>query len=573
MQSFKQDPNGISLSLLRQLSWSHRALASPEDDSRKGQHKVGELVDSEEDVSEFQWVSDDELEASKEASQFLEQTPPSPNYVPRPEHPPSPNYVPGPDHLPSPDYVLGPEYPEYLVPSDDEVPIEDQPLLIDVSPIALSPGYVADSDPLEEDSDEDPKEDPAEYPTDEEEDDDDDNDDDDDDDEEEEDEEDEEHLAPADSNTLHAIDLSSQLRIQRHSRQKTATEVLIVAVAAALPLSSPPPSPLTPLSSLLPQIPSPPLPLSSPPTYTSPTYAEAPLGYKAAMIRSSAASPLPLLVPSSTLLLPAIDHTEDVPEADVPPQKRLCLTAPAPRFKVGESSAAVVARQPGLDVTHATDYNFVNTVDDTPGHPMSREAGYGITDVWGDMVWDIEGRALTTLEELIERVTDLATTLAWDTHEMYVRLEDAQDDRALQRARVNTLYRDRRYNLHTSMLLESEARSVYYKDRGLRTKEPENQSPLEIQSLRMEQLMLKMPPTRTTTTTTPMTDAQIKALIAQGVATALAKYEAYRNNGNGNDSHESGSGKRIERAARKYTYSDFLKCQPLNSRVLKELLV
>ncbi|GJX19677.1 reverse transcriptase domain-containing protein [Tanacetum coccineum] len=65
-------------------------------------------------------------------------------------------------------------------------------------------------------------------------------------------------------------------------------------------------------------------------------------------------------------------------------------------------------------------------------------------------------------------------------------------------------------------------------------------------------------------TTTPMTDAAIKALIAQGVATALAEYESNRGNGNGDDSHDSESGRRTERATRECTYSDFLKCQPLN---------
>ncbi|GJR76347.1 hypothetical protein Tco_0088712 [Tanacetum coccineum] len=183
-------------------------------------------------------------------------------------------------------------------------------------------------------------------------------------------------------------------------------------VAAALPLS-PPPSSLTPLSSLLSQILSPPLPLPSP--------------------------PLPLPALSSPLLLPATNHREDFLEADVPPQKRLCLTAPAPRFEVGESSAAAAARQPGLDV---------GTVDATARCPMSRE---------------------------------------------------------------------------------------------------------------------KMLPKRTTTTTTiPMIDAAIKALIAQGVADALDKYEAHRSSRNGYDIHESGSGRRKERDAREYTYSDFLKCQPLN---------
>ncbi|GJY80199.1 hypothetical protein Tco_0492950 [Tanacetum coccineum] len=269
----------------------------------------------------------------------------------------------------------------------------NQPLSADASPTALSLSYVADSDPSEED----PKEDPAEYPTvgvD-------------DDEEEVDDEEEEEHLALTDSTTLPAVDhvpsaedteafetdesapTSPRLRRARISvRPQTlmsaATEALIAA------------------------IPSPPLPLPSP--------------------------PLPLPAPSLPLLLPATGRREDVPKADVPPQKRLFLTAPAPRFEVGESSAAAAARQPGLDVTHATDYSFIDTVDATPGRPMSREVGYGIINVWGDMVEDIEGRALTTLEELSQRVTDLVATLAWDTHEMYVRLEDAQDDRALQRA-------------------------------------------------------------------------------------------------------------------------------------------
>ncbi|GJY56101.1 hypothetical protein Tco_0455216 [Tanacetum coccineum] len=61
-----------------------------------------------------------------------------------------------------------------------------------------------------------------------------------------------------------------------------------------------------------------------------------------------------------------------------------------------------------------------------------------------------------------------------------------------------------------------------------------------------------------------MTDAAIKVLIAQVVATALAEHEANRGSGNGYDSHDSGSGRRTERATHECTYSNFLKCQPLN---------
>ncbi|GJU63216.1 hypothetical protein Tco_1245051 [Tanacetum coccineum] len=82
--------------------------------------------------------------------------PPSPDYVPGPEHPPSPIEIP---------FVPEPEYPEYLVPSEDEAPMEDQPLPADASPVALSPGYVPDSDP-EEDPEEDSEEEHADYPAD-----------------------------------------------------------------------------------------------------------------------------------------------------------------------------------------------------------------------------------------------------------------------------------------------------------------------------------------------------------------------------------------------------------------------
>nr|GEZ67943.1 hypothetical protein [Tanacetum cinerariifolium] len=100
----------------------------------------------------------------------------------------------------SPDYVPGPEYLKNLALSDDEIPIEDQPLATDALPNALSLGYVADFDPLEEDPEEDPKDDLVDYHADVK----------DDDEEEEAFEEDEdkeeEHLDPVDSATLSAID-------------------------------------------------------------------------------------------------------------------------------------------------------------------------------------------------------------------------------------------------------------------------------------------------------------------------------------------------------------------------------
>ncbi|GKF00737.1 hypothetical protein Tco_0027660, partial [Tanacetum coccineum] len=83
--------------------------------------------------------------------------------------PASPDYVPGPEELeqvpPSPNYVPGPEYPGYLAPADDEIVAEDQPYANYALPAALSPGYVADSDP-KEDPDEDSEDGLVDYLTD-----------------------------------------------------------------------------------------------------------------------------------------------------------------------------------------------------------------------------------------------------------------------------------------------------------------------------------------------------------------------------------------------------------------------
>nr|GEU58465.1 putative reverse transcriptase domain-containing protein [Tanacetum cinerariifolium] len=83
-------------------------------------------------------------------------TPPSPEAAPQllEQAPPSPNYVPGPEHPPSSDYVPSPKYSEYVAPTDDEESIKDQPLPVDASHTALLPGYVAGSD-LEKDLEDD----------------------------------------------------------------------------------------------------------------------------------------------------------------------------------------------------------------------------------------------------------------------------------------------------------------------------------------------------------------------------------------------------------------------------------
>ncbi|GKE23850.1 hypothetical protein Tco_1435362, partial [Tanacetum coccineum] len=273
--------------------------------------------------------------------------PPSPDYMPDPKHPPSPVEVP---------YVPEPEYPEYLVPSDAEAPLEDQPLPADASPIALSPGYVADSDP-DEDPEEDPEEDHVNYPADggdgddEPFDDDDDDTDDEDEDpfeDEDDDEEDEEHLDPANSSAIPIVDpvpsardteafetdesapipRSPQTKVpfaQTHLHRARKTfrlePPMLASMEARITEHAAAPTPPLPVAS-------PPSPLSSPLT-TSPTDTGAPLGYRAVGIRMRAASP--------PLLLPSTSHRTDILEAKMPPKKRACLTTPTPGLEIGES--------------------------------------------------------------------------------------------------------------------------------------------------------------------------------------------------------------------------------------------
>ncbi|GKE78727.1 hypothetical protein Tco_1544847 [Tanacetum coccineum] len=298
--------------------------------------------------------------------------PPSPDYVPGPKHPPSPVYVP---------YFPEPACPEFMPPKDDVFPAEEQPLLVVVAPTADSPGYITEFDPkedLEEEDDEDPEEDPTDYPMDrddeeEEEESSGDDADDEEKDEGEDEEEAEEHLAPVDSvPPPQTGTCRARMTVLPQPFMEASTKAMIAAVAAILPLPSPPPSPLTSCSSPLPQILSPPLPVSSslpispPPLSTSPTDAGAPLGYIAAMIRASmvlmrATAPssyilaprsgilpsgtppsgtpplLPITLPTSSppLILPSTDCRADVTEVMLPPQKRLCI-ALGPRFKVEE---------------------------------------------------------------------------------------------------------------------------------------------------------------------------------------------------------------------------------------------
>nr|GEY83895.1 putative reverse transcriptase domain-containing protein [Tanacetum cinerariifolium] len=312
-------------------------------------------------------------------------------YVPDPEEP---EQAP-----PLPEFVPEPVYPEFMPLGDEILPAEERPLSAADSPTADSPGYILESDPEEdpEEDDEDPEEDLVDYPTDRDD----------------EDKEEEESF----ENEADKEEEDEEMSIREQPPPFWSEE----NIYRLLVIPSPPPSPLFPWSSPLPQIPSPPLPVSSPLPVSHPqqpassTY---PLGYRDAIIWLRAETPstshsLPSGTPpsgtppsgtpsllsihlptlSSPLLLPSTSHRVDVFEVTLPPRKRLCI-ALGPRYEVGESSSAAAARP-------------------TRGAPATNDI------------------------ELGRRMTDLATTVRQVTDEIYERLDDAQDDRA-----VSTTVRD-----------------------------------------------------------------------------------------------------------------------------------
>ncbi|GJU82527.1 hypothetical protein Tco_1284892 [Tanacetum coccineum] len=387
------------------------------------------------------------------------EVPPSPDYIPGHEVPPSPDYIPGPEEPQSPpplDFVLEPMYPEYMPQEDEILSVEEQQLpAAAASPIADSPGYVPESDPEEEPEEDDEDE-----------------------------EEEEEHPALADYVLpVHRITARISIRDKPSISLPPREEV-----ERLLALTTPPPSPLTPLSSPLPHIPSPPFPASPP------------------------------------LQLLSSDHRTDMPEITLPPRKRL-----------------------GIDLGHRVE-----------------EVGYGIRDVWVDPREAVEEVTPMTFERVNARVTELTVVQEQDIQDIYVMIEDTQDRQTQIYQSVETLFDDKVSYMTRSEILA--LRSVVL-----------GQQAVISQLQAADRKSQKMAPKRKTTrlnpgatptpvtdthTTTSVTNAQIQAMINEGVTAALAARDATRN---GDDSHTSGTGaRRPVQVARECTYPDFLKCQPLN---------
>ncbi|GJU53363.1 hypothetical protein Tco_1227077 [Tanacetum coccineum] len=297
-------------------------------------------------------------------------------------------------------------------------------------PTADLPGYVPESDPEEdpeEDDDEDPKEDPADGGDDGDDEDESSDDDEDDDVDIEDDKEEEEHPTPTGSTAVALPTADHAPSAEETEPFKTDESAAIppphpaYRVARLLAIPTPPPSPLSSWSSLLPHISSPPLP-----PILSPLLVRLPLTvFSSHPVKSNAPSsgtppllPIPAPTSSPPLLLPFTNRREDRPEVTLLPRKRLGIDL-GPSYEVGESSSAAAARLTGGS---RSDYGFVTTLDMEIRRDPERYVGFRITDTWDEMLKDMPAIDDT---ELGRRMTEFATRVRQDTDKIYTRRQAA----------------------------------------------------------------------------------------------------------------------------------------------------
>nr|GEU49187.1 hypothetical protein [Tanacetum cinerariifolium] len=155
------------------------------------------------------------------------------------------------------------------------------------------------------------------------------------------------------------------------------------------------------------------------------------------------------------------------------------------------------------------------------------------------------------LRLLLWRLAMASQTLGM-TCMIYAMIEEKQDDQALERARVNRLFRDRRFHAHTTRLIEGEAKASRTGWTQSMDASDVARYEEEIRELRAAHRKLQ---------------AQFiwELTALKSCQTQLLELRDADRNTNGNDSHVLGTCvRRMERVTHECTYPDFMKYKPLN---------
>nr|GEV24805.1 putative reverse transcriptase domain-containing protein [Tanacetum cinerariifolium] len=330
---------------------------------------------------------------------MLPVAPPSPDYIPdleEPHIPPAPQDKD--EHEPmfiqshDPDFMPVPIYPEYIPLEDEHIlSAEEQPLPPVVSPITESPGYVAELNP---------KKDPEEYK----------------------DDDTEDGLVdyPMDGGDDGEDDDGDSFRDDANNKDEYAEDkeeeeehLALANSAVVIPTEE----------------------LDYRPTSGCHILSTKGIGERLARCMAPAALPSPPL-PPRLHMPPPVDRRDDIPETEMPPHKRLCVSTLGSRYEVGESYTARPTRGQGIDYR----------------------------DTWVDLTETVPEIAPMTVGKVNTRVTELAELHEHDTHDLYALLEDAHDSRTrisqrviVDSQRVDLLTKDRIAHQETIQIMEDEA--------------------------------------------------------------------------------------------------------------------
>ncbi|GJU44745.1 putative reverse transcriptase domain-containing protein [Tanacetum coccineum] len=240
-----------------------------------------------------------------------------------------------------------------------------------------------------------------------------------------------------------------------------------------------------------------------------------------ARITNHAAAPIP---PTS----PAYDHAplghkaamirmrDDIPEEDMPPLRRFVLAAPPPRYDVAESSATAAARAP------RGQYDFVDTVEARQGLICS------------------PGHDAQTIARATDRAEDVRRK---ESEDFYTQLHDAWTDRKDISLEIDVV-RDQRTAYKTEL---HEVRQAYLSSEAQNRALLARLETLETHMIRMEWQRQRAE------------DDAVRQMMRTHVLEARAQIDMVE------DTDSScGGPRRPVQPARVCSYTDFMKCQPLN---------
>nr|GEY76482.1 putative reverse transcriptase domain-containing protein [Tanacetum cinerariifolium] len=273
-----------------------------------------------------------------------------------------------------------------------------------------------------------------------------------------------------------------------------------------------------------------------------------------------------------------IHRKNDILEEDMPPRRRFVLTGSPPGCDVAESSAAAAARAP------RSQYDFVDTVEAgqglirSPGHDtrtIARAADRAEDDSYVIALQASERRMMTSIEEVNLRISYQAQVRRQESENFYTRLLDAQTDRRDIRLEIDvvrgqrTAYETELQEVHQAYLsFEARNRELLARLETLETHmsrmEWQRQSAEDLAVTQMMRIHTLEARARTDTvddadrTNDAMTLESIQAMIDRAIQ---------RNSTHTQDDASQSSGEGLRRPvqpARVCSYTDFMKCQPLN---------